>query len=156
MFKISPHLSNDGLAAGATHAFRYCLHSQFVEVRLQTSQHVVQLVDLSGRTSGRKDTFPLSHDLKRSIMKNQGEDVGDTRVRMWSEGDMRQERSRFMPELEKTLDHSLFGSLQTPGLWEPLGRLEPLEEAPLGRYQRPHEAVWEQEVPGPELEEAGL
>lgn len=63
---------------------------------------------------------------------------------------MRQEHSRFMPELEKTLDHSLFGSLQTPGLWEPL------EEAPLGRYQRPHEAVWEQEVPGPELEEAGL
>lgn len=82
MFEISSHLSNDGLAAGTTHSFCHCLHSQFVEVGLQTSKHVVQLVDLSWRTSCRNAAFPLSHDLKCSTMKNGDEDVGDRSVRM--------------------------------------------------------------------------
>lgn len=47
MFKVLSHLSNDGLAAGATHSLCYRLDSQFVEVGLQASKHVVQLVDLS-------------------------------------------------------------------------------------------------------------
>lgn len=47
-----------------------------------------------------------------------------------------------MPELKRTLDHTLFGSLQTPKLWAPL------EEAVLDCYQQAEEAqVWEQEVP---------
>lgn len=120
MLKVLSHLSNDGLAAGATDSFCYCLDSQFVEVGLQTSKHVVQLVDLSWRTCCRNTAFALRHDLKCSTMKNGDEDVGDRSVRMQIKDEMRRKHSRFMPELKRTLDHTLFGSLQTPELWEPL------------------------------------
>lgn len=38
---LHPHLANNGFAAGATHSLGNCLHSQLVEVRLKTAQHVV-------------------------------------------------------------------------------------------------------------------
>lgn len=61
---------------------------------------------------------------------------------------MKGEQSRFVPELKRTLGHTLFGSLQTPKLWEPLVEPAPLKEAALDCYQQADEAlVWEQEVP---------
>lgn len=44
------HLPNDGFLASSTDAFSDCLHSKSVEVRLQVSQHVVQLVGGFGGT----------------------------------------------------------------------------------------------------------
>lgn len=58
----SHHLSHDRFTAGSTDSFRHSLHSQFVEVRLQAAQHVVQLVHLSRRSTG--NPFSLGHYLK--------------------------------------------------------------------------------------------
>lgn len=44
------HLPNDGFLASSTDAFSDCLHTKSVEVRLQASQHVVQLVRGFGGT----------------------------------------------------------------------------------------------------------
>lgn len=56
------HLSDNWLTAGSANSFSYRLHTQFVEVRLQATEHVVQLVDLCRRPSGNT-TLPLGHNL---------------------------------------------------------------------------------------------
>ncbi len=58
------HLTNNGLAAGATHSLSNRLHSQLVEVRLKTAQHVVQFINLW------LWTLPLGHNLQRDRTKD--------------------------------------------------------------------------------------
>lgn len=58
----------------------------------------------------------------------------------------RDKRQRFMPALEGRWDHTLFGSLQTPGLWVQLVSPAPLEEAGMGFYEQEGALVWGQEV----------
>lgn len=58
-----PHLSYDGLTAGAAHSFGHRLDTQFVQVRLKAAQHVVQFVDLCRRPP-RNTNLTLSHYLK--------------------------------------------------------------------------------------------
>lgn len=55
----SHYLANNGFAAGATHSLSNRLHSQLVEVRLKTAQHVVQFINLW------LWTLPLGHNLQR-------------------------------------------------------------------------------------------
>lgn len=57
------HLSHNWLTAGAANSFSDRLHAQFVEVRLQATKHVVQLVDLCRRPTGNT-ALPLGHNLK--------------------------------------------------------------------------------------------
>lgn len=47
------HLANNGFLAGSTDAFSHRLDPESVEVGLQASQHVVQLVGRFGRPGGR-------------------------------------------------------------------------------------------------------
>lgn len=51
--QVSRYLPDDGFLAGSTDTFSHRLHSKSVEVRLQASQHVVQLVSWFGWTGGR-------------------------------------------------------------------------------------------------------
>lgn len=55
------YLPNNGFLAGSTDAFSHRLDSESVEVGLQASQHVVQLVGWFGGTGGR--SLPLGLDL---------------------------------------------------------------------------------------------
>lgn len=59
----SDHLSYDGLTAGTANSLSYRLHAQLVEVRLQTAQHVVQLVDLCWGPTGNP-ALTLGHNLE--------------------------------------------------------------------------------------------
>ncbi len=53
------HLPNDGFLAGSTDTFSHRLDSESVEVGLQASQHVVQLVGWFGGTTGRSLSLGL-------------------------------------------------------------------------------------------------
>lgn len=53
----SYHLANNGFAAGPTHSLSNRLHSELVEVRLKTAQHVVQFINLW------LWTLPLGHNI---------------------------------------------------------------------------------------------
>lgn len=57
----SHHLSNYGFLAGSADTFSHRLDTESVEVGLQASQHVVQLVGWFGGTGGRR--LPLRLDL---------------------------------------------------------------------------------------------
>lgn len=57
------HLSNNRFLAGSADTFSHRLDSESVEVGLQASQHVVQLVGWFGGTRGR--SLSLGLDLTR-------------------------------------------------------------------------------------------
>lgn len=59
MIQCYHHLPNNGFLAGSTDTFSHRLDSESVEVGLQASQHVVQLVGWFGGTGGRNLSLRL-------------------------------------------------------------------------------------------------
>lgn len=57
------HLSHNWLTAGTANPFSYRLHTQFVEVRLQATKHVVKFIHLCWGPT-RNANLPLGHNLK--------------------------------------------------------------------------------------------